>query len=343
LAARRKGNRLNDYTMDRHDLATMASGEPLHVTLHIISQGEGPTVGISAGIHGDEPLGVEVLRRMAAFLKTSDELTGTVILLPVANPLAYERNTRNTPIDHLNLNRLFPGDATGWLSERIADTITKTFLTRIDAYIDLHSGGAYPVVDYVYYNNAPELSRAFGSRLLYQPKSTYDGSTESYANSRGLPAVTIELGGGLFRDQVYAERMLAGLVNMLRTLKVLSGPARPAPEQILMKELTVLRPSHGGIYVPHVGIDDLGAELPGGTTLGRIYNPQTFEQTEAVVAPFRRNLMVLLRENLAPVHPGDYLCMAGNAETAEFLPSSGRQDDKSTSRLVVSSSRRLVV
>jgi predicted deacylase len=316
----RKGGRVNDYKIERNRLTTLASGEDLNLTLHTIRGGPGPVVGISAGMHGDEPLGVEVLRRLAGHLRDCEELHGTVVLLPVANPLAYERNTRHTPLDHLNLNRLFPGDPDGWLSERIADKIVETFLSRIDAYIDLHSGGAYPVVDYVYLTNAPHLSRAFGSRLLFQPEAAYDGTTESYVNSRGIHAVTIELGGGLQNDEGYAVRTLDGLCNMLRTLGVLPGPAQPVPEQILMKELHILRPKRGGIYVPVIRLDRLGHEVPGGTVLGRIFNPQTFELLEEIAAPYQRNLLVLLRDNLAPIHPGSYLAMFGNAETAETLP-----------------------
>jgi predicted deacylase len=238
----------------------------------------------------------------------------------VANPLAYETNTRHTVLDHLNLNRVFPGDPDGWLTEQLAAQIAAHFLTGLDAYVDLHAGGAYPVVDYVYLTSAPELSRTFGTRLLFRPSDPYPGTTATVADARGIPTVTVELGGGLHSDEDYCGRTLDGMLNVLRTLGVLAGPARPAPEQVLMRELTILRPHAGGILVPEVRVPDLGREVPGGTVLGRIYSPYTFELLEEVAAPHPRSLLVLLRDNLAPIQPGGYMYMIGNAGTAEVLP-----------------------
>jgi predicted deacylase len=316
-----------EHTIERIPVATLVSGGELALTIHTFRGGEGPRVGVSAAIHGDETVGVEVLRRLAGLLtEAGDELRGTVRLLPVGNPLAYETNTRNTVLDQMNLNRVFPGDPDGWLTEQLAAKITDHFLVDLDAYVDLHAGGAYPVVDYVYLTNSPDLSRAFGCRLLYQPADRYPGTTGGVAEERGIPAVTVELGGGLYQEEDYARRVLDGVVNILRHLSVLPGAARPAPEQILMHELAILRPHHGGILVPEVRVPDLGREVPGGTVLGRIYSPYTFALLEEIVAPFDRSLLVLLRDNLAPIQPGGYMYMIGNGATAETLPSLGNED-----------------
>jgi predicted deacylase len=307
--------------IERIPVTTLVSGSELALTIHTFRGAAGPRVGVSAAIHGDETVGVEVLRRLAGLLaEAGNDLRGTVRLLPVGNPLAYETNTRNTVLDQTNLNRVFPGDPDGWLTEQLAAKITDHFLVDLDAYVDLHAGGAYPVVDYVYLTNAPELSRAFGCRLLYRPADRYPGTTGGVAEGRGIPAVTVELGGGLYQEEDYARRVLDGIVNILRRLGVLSGEARPAPEQLLMRELAILRPHHGGILVPEVRVPDLGREVPGGTVLGRIYSPYTFEPLEEIRAPFDRSLLVLLRDNLAPIQPGGYMYMIGNGATAEPLP-----------------------
>jgi predicted deacylase len=312
------------HSIERVPVTTLASGGELPLTLHTYEGDPGPTVGVSATIHGDEPISVEVVRRLAAYLEQPEiGLHGSLRLLPVANPLAYESGTRHTLTDHLNLNRLFPGDPDGWLSEQLAAKISSTFLTGLNAYIDLHAGGAYPVVDYVYLSNAPHLSRAFGSRLLFKPDTPYAGTSASIAEERGIPTVTVELGGGLYADENYARRGLDGVLNVLRTLEVLPGPATPAPEQVLMNELAILRPHFGGILVPEVHVADLTSEVPGGTVLGRIYSPYTFEELETVVAPFERSLLVLLRDNLAPIQPGAYMYMIGNGATSETLPAEG--------------------
>jgi predicted deacylase len=310
-----------DHQIERVPVTTLVSGAELGLTIHTFRGTAGPVVGVSASIHGDEPLGTEVIRRLAAHLaQPGVKLRGTVRLLPVANPLAYETNTRHTVLDHLNMNRIFPGDADGWVTEQIAAKISAHFLTGLDAYLDLHAGGNYPVVDYVYLTSAPTLSRAFGSRLLYRPSAPYQGTTATVADERGIPTVTVELGGGLFNEEEYARRTLDGLLNILRTLRMLPEPAQLAPEQLVMHELAILRPHVGGILVPEVHVPDLTHEVPGGTILGRIYSPYTFELLETITAPFPRSLLVLLRDNLAPINPGAYMYMIGNAETAEVLP-----------------------
>ena len=310
-----------EHSVERIPVATMVNGSELTLTIHTFRGGDGPVVGLSAAIHGDETIGPEVLRRLAALVGQGDvELRGTLRMLPVGNPLAYEANTRNTPTDHVNLNRVFPGDPDGWLTEQLAAKIAEHFLTDLDAYVDFHAGGAYPVVDYVYLTSAPRLSRAFGSRLLYRPKDPYPGTTATVADERGIPSVTVELGGGLFQEEEYARRNLEGLLNVLRRVGALAGQPRPAPEQILMHDLAVIRPHHGGILVPEVRVPDLAREVAGGTVLGRIYSPHTFELLETITAPFACSLLVLLRDNLAPIHPGSYMYMVGDAATAETLP-----------------------
>ncbi len=310
-----------EHTVERIPVARLVDGSEMAFTIHTFRGGEGPVVGMSAAIHGDETIGPEALRRLGALLEQPDrELRGTVRMIPVANPLAYEANTRNTPADHVNLNRVFPGDPDGWLTEQLAAKIAQHFLTDLDAYVDLHAGGAYPVVDYVYLTSTPPLSRAFGSRLLYRPNEPYPGTTATVADERGIPTVTVELGGGLYQEEEYARRNLDGLLNVLRSVGVLAEQPRPAPEQILMHDMAILRPHHGGILVPEVRVSDLACEVPGGTVLGRIYSPYTFELLETITAPFERSLLVLLRDNLAPIQPGAYMYMVGDASTAEILP-----------------------
>jgi predicted deacylase len=309
------------HTIERIPVTTLVNGGELALTIHTFQGDQGPVVGVSAAIHGDEPIGVEVVRRLAAHLNRPEtDLKGTVQLLPVANPLAYETNTRHTVTDQLNLNRLFPGDPDGWLTEQLAAKITASFLTGLDAYVDLHAGGAFPVVDYVYLSNASELSRAFGTRLLFQPEAPYAGTSASEAEAMGIQTVTVELGGGPYVDEGYARRGLDGVLNVLRTLGVLSGPASPAPEQVLMHEMAILRPHLGGLLVPEVHVADLASEVSGGTVLGRIYSPYTFEELETIVAPFERSLLVLLRDNLAPIQPGAYMYMIGNGAASKLLP-----------------------
>ena len=148
----------------------LAGGDEAALHLHEVvgGRGPGPTIGVSAAVHGDEVVGTQILMAMMRRLEDAD-LKGRLLLLPVANPYSFEARTRHNPIDDLNLNRLFPGMASGWFSEQLAHTIVQEFLDKVDVLIDLHAGGARPTVDYVYIFNDEKLSRSFGSKLLYRP------------------------------------------------------------------------------------------------------------------------------------------------------------------------------
>src|SRR5206468_4014776 len=143
---------------------------------------------------------------------------------PCANPLAYQANSRHTPLDMLNLNRVFPGDPDGWFTERLAEVITRRLLSSLDAYVDLHSGGAFPTVDYVYVFTDERLSRSFGSRFLYRPAQPFAGTAAGVVAARGRPAMVVELGGGDVDQREYVERGVRGLLDVMRALDMLAGP-----------------------------------------------------------------------------------------------------------------------
>ena len=105
----------------------------------------GPTLVVTAGVHGDEYEGIETIARLYQQLEPT-ALRGTLVMLPVCNLPAYESAQRSSQIDGLNLARTFPGDANGTITQRIAAWIRAHLLAHADFYIDLHSGGvAYDI------------------------------------------------------------------------------------------------------------------------------------------------------------------------------------------------------
>src|SRR5690606_5995918 len=106
-----------------------------------------------------------------------------------------------------------------------------------------------------------------------------------------------------------------GLFNMLRTLGVLPGDPEPPPPQTVLREIAILRPRAGGLLIPEVR--EPGRVLAGGTPLGRVVCPYTFEELEVLRAPFERSVTVLTHMTVDKVQPGDYGYMIGNLATAE--------------------------
>jgi predicted deacylase len=304
----------------RIPVTTLANGGELALVVHTWEGGApGPTLGLCAAVHGDEAVGVEILWRFAERLQRLD-FRGRVRMLPVANPLALEGRSRHTPLDMQNLNRVFPGDPGGWVSEQLAAAIRDHFLTQIDVLVDLHAGGYYPTVDYVYITNAEDLSRAFGSPLLYRPTpgragTTFEGTTTGVTRARGVPSVTVELGGGDVDQATFVARGLTGIENVMHALGMLPGPPAPRPKQTVVHEIVTLRPRHGGLLVPEA--PPLGQPVAGGAVLGRVVSPYTFETLEVIRNPVARGVMILSHLTVDVVQPGDYGYMIGNLDGAE--------------------------
>jgi uncharacterized protein len=295
----------------------LASGRELFIPLHRLEgRSAGPTLGLSAVVHGDEPLTNEVVRRVLTSIDPA-QLRGTILAIPVVNSLAFEALTRHTPIDQLDLNRNFPGGPGGWLSEQIAHVLATRFVSQLDVHLDLHTGGIFPTVDYVYiFDKSRELSLAFGSRFLFEPSQPYQGTFAVPAREKGIPFFTAELGGGSFRDAHYIEHGTRGVFNVLRQLGMLDGEVVRPPRQTIVTEMAVIRPRFGGVLYPEIGLDQLGAEVRGGTLLGRVVSPYTFEALEEIRSPFERGVMILLRGGMMRVNPGDYGYMVANLSTA---------------------------
>ena len=301
--------------MRRITFSRLAGGDEAALQLHEVigGRGAGPTIGISAAVHGDEFVGTQILMAMMRRLKDSD-LRGRLLLLPVANPYSFEARTRHNPIDDLNLNRVFPGMAGGWFSEQLAHTIVQEFLGRVEVLIDLHAGGARPTVDYVYIFNDEKLSRSFGSKLLYRPDSrnpgtVYGGTLTGLAVERGIPSVTLELGGGAIDQAPYVARGADGLANALRALGALPGEPHMRDDQIVLSRIDIFRPTEGGFL--RTEAPPLGERIEEGAVLGRVFSPYTFGELEVMRNSLPNGWMVLahLSENL--VQPGDYAYMVG--------------------------------
>lgn len=308
---------VNEHTILRPKFTTMADGTDAALHIHELrgSLGDGPTVGISGAIHGNEPTGTQIVLELWRRLADAP-LRGRLLLLPVANALAFQANKRYTPVDELNLNRQFPGDTGGWYSDLLAAAVTAEFLDRIDAHIDLHSGTDRPTVDYVYILNNEALSRSFGSRVLYWPKGGVDGTTftgttkDVTVDRRGIPAAVVELGGGIVDQAPYVERGVEGVLNMLRTLGSLDEVPAPAPPQVVVRGISTVRPTRGGFLETEAPA--LGEPIVGGAVLGRVVSPYSFEELEVIRNPVDDGIMILSHLTRNLVQPGDYGYMVGD-------------------------------
>lgn len=124
-----------------------------------------------------------------------DDLIGTLRIIPVANPLAMEVDSRVSPLDHLDLNRVFPGDHDGSHTERLADLIVKEALDDADVVLDLHGGGSWCVNAFTFvFPGSRDLAEAFEAPFLVE-REEREGSLTAYSRSKGVKVVAVEMGG----------------------------------------------------------------------------------------------------------------------------------------------------
>lgn len=306
---------MTDHDFRRLAVTTLANGHELSLPVHTLTgRAGGPRLGIVSGVHGDEPLAVETVRRVLAELERAD-LIGSVLAVPVANPYAHMALTRITPLDGENLNRIFPGNAGGTVTAQIAAALVDLFVGQVDYIIDFHSGGLTACVDYAYLSQDEGLSKAYGADLLYRGPG-YVGTFTSILQEAGVPALVSEFGGASARIGHYLGKGVRGALNVARYLGLLEGDVTATPGQRIITDLRVLAPSAGGIMLAEFEPDRLGEEIPEGTVLGRVVSPYTFEELEVIRAPFASTLLVLTRPSYTNVAPGDYGFMVADAASA---------------------------
>jgi predicted deacylase len=311
-------------------VTSLASGLELRIPIHIVAGAQpGPTLGLLATTHGDEVAPIEIIRR-ALDAVDPRALRGNLVAMPVANPIALEWGTRNTPTDMLNLNRSFPGNPIGYFSEQLAVVLAR-YVENLDCLVDYHSGGADCAISYVfatttgnpYADRVLELSKVYGLGIVYEGP-WFGGTISEYAKSVNIPAVIVEAGGGLATEARILDDAVRGVSNLMKRLGMLDGrPVLPREQLLVHRRPPNPRPRFGGLFYPELGLDMLGKVVPGGTVLARIRHPFTFEEIEQITAPCEETLLIMMRAAFSKVHPGDFAYIVADMKTAERLINEG--------------------
>ena len=274
----------------------------------------GPTLVVTAGVHGDEYEGVEAIPRITEQV-APHQLRGTLLMVPVCNMAAYATATRNSPIDGLNLARVFPGSETGTLTEQIAYWLTHTFLSAADFFIDLHSAGIVgdipTLAGYVHSDDevgrrSLAAARVFGAPVLWgHPPPIPPGRSITAALDLGVPCLYTEAAGAGRTRPEDVDCFTQGVLNVMHHLDMLAGdpaPARPA-EHLLgdgnMDE--VMSAPMAGYFRPSV---QLLQEVQSGQLVGTIHDPlgillaQLHAETDGIVIMRRGVHRVLAGDGL---------------------------------------------
>ncbi len=205
---------------------------PLYVAA---SANPGPTVVAIGGTHGDEYEGPVGLKNLTRGLDPSRLVAGRLIVVPVLNVPAFRAARRDSPLDGKNMNRVFPGDAKGSITERIARFVTDEVLPRADVVIDLHSGGTgfeivrctsfHRVADPAAYARFKETALLFGTPfVMIYTSGMGTGLLTEEAEALGKITIGSELGYGASTDLDGVRWAHHGTLNVLRHHGLLDEP-----------------------------------------------------------------------------------------------------------------------
>lgn len=242
-------------------VARLATGTWVSLPVVVVhGRRKGPTLMISAALHGDELNGIEIIRRVLAELRPAG-LAGTVVAIPIVNVFGFVFESRYLP-DRRDLNRSFPGSARGSLAARLANLFMREVVARSTYGIDLHTATQHR-------RNLPQIranmadaetfriAAAFGAPLMIHSR-VRDGSLREAATARGVHMLLYEGGEALRFDDDAIE---VGVTGVLRVLGVLGMrhhrmPDVPTPNTIVTRTKWV-RAGRAGIFHLDVSLGDL--------------------------------------------------------------------------------------
>ena len=307
----RPGFTLGDVTVAPGARATvdlpvshLSDHTPVSMSVEVIhGRGDGPVIFVSAGIHGDEVIGVEIVRRLlrAPQLRT---VKGTLIVIPIVNAFGFMNHSRYLP-DRRDLNRCFPGTPGGSLASRLAHLFLSEIVARCDLGIDLHSAAIHrtnlPQIRISPDNPAMlDLAQVFGAPVILQ-SPLREGSLRGAAKEIGRDVLLYEAGEGLRFDEYSVRTGVAGILRVLRYKGMVGGrgiAAAGAAPQVCRSSKWLRAPS-GGLLRTYRGDGDVVAK---GAVLAAVSDPFGREERE-IAAPF--DGVIVGRAVMPVVNEGD--------------------------------------
>ncbi|MFW2543061.1 succinylglutamate desuccinylase/aspartoacylase family protein [Primorskyibacter sp. 2E107] len=287
-------------------VSVLSDHTPVTMSAHVVhGKKPGPVMFVSAAIHGDEVIGVEIVRRLLKAAPVS-RLAGTLIAVPIVNAFGFLNQSRYLP-DRRDLNRCFPGHASGSLAARLADLFMTEIVMRSNVGVDLHSAA-------VGRENLPQirlspgnprlkvLGDAFAAPVTMMSKMR-EGSLRMEAERVGVDVLLYEAGEGLRFDEFAARAGVAGILRVMSELEMISprGVPKPRKHGVLCEGSGWLRAPSGGLLRT---LKASGDWVEPGMILGIVSDP--FGEHEAEVVAEEHGIIVG-RTNLPVVNEGDAL------------------------------------
>src|SRR5712691_656053 len=278
-------------TVRRHSIELAGFEVPV---VEVTGSQDGPRLTVIAGVHGCEYASMAGVRKWVNGLADTD-LRGSVRAVPVLNRPAFEaRSPFVIPEDGKNLNRFFPGDPNGTVTERLAHAAFTQLITGSDAYIDAHCGDQPEALEpFTLYDagaaeeKAAGMARAYGLAYMIRqepgPGRPIGGTSSAAAAEIGVPAITAEAGGCGLIEADAVELHVRGLTQVLAHLGMISGDdGSGGPAPTMLNQFLWIRARQGGWWEPTVAV---GQAVAKGQVIGTVTSLDGADLLETIESP----------------------------------------------------------
>ena len=297
-------------------LTALSNQTPMAVPVSVVhGRREGPTLFVSAAIHGDELTGVAICRRLLG--SNALKITrGTLLMVPIVNAFGFISHSRYLP-DRRDLNRSFPGSGKGSLAAQLAHLFFSEIVGRSDYGIDLHSAA-------IHRSNLPqirvdsgdaaalELARAFGAPIIVH-SSLREGSLRKTAQEKGVPVIVYEAGEGLRADELSVNVGMQGVLRVLSHLGMMRKLRERRPEPVLSTSSRWVRADESGLFRAY---REIGDHVRTADRIGLIADPYGEHESEVRASATG---IIIGRANIPAINQGDALFHIAKVENASEL------------------------
>ena len=252
-----------------------------------------PRISIVTGIHGDELEGQYICYELQRRIREEEQhLAGIVDIYPAMNPLGIDSITRGIPAFDLDMNRLFPGNTSGNMTEYLAAQIIRD-VKGSDCVLDIHASNIYlSELPQIRINElheeklVPLAEEANVDFIWVHGASTVLEATFAHSlNSIGTPVLVVEMGVGMRITRAYGDQLVDGIFNLMKKLGIWTGEVKTPRKPIISrnpKDVSYLNAKVSGIFIPSV---KHGAVLKEGDLIGKIVDPLAGVVLDEVTAP----------------------------------------------------------
>lgn len=248
---------------------------------------------ITGGMHGDEVNGIALVKRFIDYCKKTNienKLRGELIIFPILNPSGFKKHIREVAYDKKDLNRCFNRKLRS-ASNLIANALEKNFYKKADIIIDCHDSGKRNIlIPHVRVHGfeskyctecTHEMAKAFGSKIIVERKGKPGMLAVEMVKKYNIPVLTIEIGGAMKVADKFLEKGLKGIINILKSARMLPGEARIPQKQYYLRDRYGVASKESGL----VSFEKkLGQRVHRGDKIGEVYVPEK-NKTIHLVAP----------------------------------------------------------